>query len=375
MIILPGVIAAGRQLTPPAPPSPHDPHRYWRVQVDATLGSFTSVGSLQMMAAVGQINQLVGGTPIESGHDGSSVPANAFDSNLASFWRGGANGWIGYDLGAGNEKAMRIFKLGAPQLDANLAEMPSTFRIQFSDDAITWYTFFTVSNQVGWRSGEVRTFLDATYDYWTTVNSLYGSHNYWQLAMFGSSYGQQHCIGEMEFRPYPTGTDQATGGTASATSNSGASFVPSRAFDNNTATSWESASTSAALQWGIVLSYQFTSAVYVGEAAIRSGQFTNEAPLSGMIRYSDDGVNWTMGWYFSTGAWTTTNEIRAFPDPDFIDPSNGTVVATQEYIELVASRASNVVLTQTYVEAVASKYAGVALSQSYIEVVRTYQET
>ena len=121
-----------------------------------------------------------------------------------------------------------------------------------------------------------------------------GSHLYWRINVTATdsadSFKAQ--ITEMEYRATVGGADQATGGTATASSNF-STTPPADAFDDSVTTSWVSDNGAALPQW---LRYQFASAVEVAQISITSGDNATRAaraPKDFTIQFSDDGSSWT----------------------------------------------------------------------------------
>ena len=120
------------------------------------------------------------------------------------------------------------------------------------------------------------------------------SHLYWRIYITATDSADAYKaqITEMEYRATLGGADQATGGTAAASSTYPGSS-PADAFDDDAIVSWVSASGAALPQW---LQYQFASAVEVAQVAITSGDSASRAdraPNDFLIEYSDDGSSWT----------------------------------------------------------------------------------
>lgn len=123
------------------------------------------------------------------------------------------------------------------------------------------------------------------------------AHRYWGLlvtARPGSGNGVS--IAEVEMRATSGGADQCSGGTASGLSSAGQ--VPANAFDNNDATVWYYGSVPAG---GLLLSYDFGSAVTVAEVILRNAAVGSTypgvtyGPAACWVQWSDDGTAWQYG--------------------------------------------------------------------------------
>lgn len=142
-------------------------HRYWRI-----LYNSNDDGTSCRLAEIEWKD-------VASGSDLATTQTNAISSSTASaFWDdqyvyaddGTSRNWlnngveavsdayIGYDFGAGNEKAiveMTIQSSTAP------TQAPSAFQVQYSDDNSSWTTVDTFTGQT-WTSGEIKTFTIST---------------------------------------------------------------------------------------------------------------------------------------------------------------------------------------------------------------------
>lgn len=101
---------------------------------------------------------------------------------------------------------------------------------------------------------------------------------------------------EIEMRAMPGGADQCTGGTATHESRYGSSYDSAKAFDDDPATYWSSATyplpTAADDTW---IAYQFPAPVEVNQ--IRLHTPTNAYGIAAFdVESSDDGVTWTTEW-------------------------------------------------------------------------------
>lgn len=135
-----------------------------------------------------------------------------------------------------------------------------------------------------------------------------GAFAFWQITIL-SGHGTV-AISELQFRPQSGGGNQTTGGSASASTYASSSYAAAMAFDGSPTTCW-TAGTTFYPQW---LEYAFTSPVEVREIAItsRSDASYQQAPLSGVVQYSSDGVSWLQGFTFSTTDNWAMSETRAF---------------------------------------------------------------
>lgn len=124
-------------------------HRYWRLLCHTgSGGGVFAVAELSGRNVTGGVNQFVGGTPIESSNFGGYPAALAFDGNINTNWASNTlnNGeYIGYDLGAANPQDIMEIVVTARN-DGNWNQVPATADWQYSDDAVTWTTYFTANS-------------------------------------------------------------------------------------------------------------------------------------------------------------------------------------------------------------------------------------
>lgn len=130
------------------------------------------------------------------------------------------------------------------------------------------------------------------------------AHRYWRIKITADSgWGSGGCsLSEVEMAESQGGSNQCSGGTAIASGDSGASWVPSRAFDGSASTSWDHEPGSFTDLW---IGYDFGSGVTkdivevrMRPRAVQSGgkPFTLRAPGAFDVQYSDDGSSWTTYW-------------------------------------------------------------------------------
>ena len=114
-------------------------------------------------------------------------------------------------------------------------------------------------------------------------------HAWWRINVERSGTSTTLYLAEIEFRGTAGGADQATGGTAMGSANTGST---ANAFDDSL-TSNANASSPAYPAW---FGYQFPSPVSVAEVALTSDDYIYSGQRSihvFTIDWSDDGVTWT----------------------------------------------------------------------------------
>ena len=114
------------------------------------------------------------------------------------------------------------------------------------------------------------------------------SHAYWRVYINQTAVTSSCAISEISMAAATGGSNQISGGTASA-SVSASGYPPSNACDGNAATYWL-VNTGLPAWW----QYQFASAVAVSEIKIISPSDSNysAAPVNWYLQYSDDGSTW-----------------------------------------------------------------------------------
>lgn len=144
------------------------------------------------------------------------------------------------------------------------------------------------------------------------------AHRYWRVYITAINGGTSASIAELEMRESIGGSDVTGSGTATASSQFSGTFVPSRAFDNNTSTAWASLDFSTP-QW---LKYDFGSgsAKDIVELAITRRPQIDQAPVTWTLDYSDDDSTWTTLYRIGGEAdWNST--VRTFSASSYPDVS------------------------------------------------------
>lgn len=299
------------------------PHRYWRIYVTDTDGGdgYTEIAEIEMAESTLGQNVCTGGTAIASSYFGGNTPDKAFDGSYSidPGWIGSSASfpqWIGYDFGAGNDKDIQAVNITCPN-SGYTGRSPKTFDVQWSDDGSSWTTAWSVSSSTGWSTNEFRRFNDPGASAPSYSGSPWGSHSYWRIHC-AQPDGGTLSAGEIEFRATPGGSDQASGGSATASSEYGGGYEASKAFDNNGSTLW-SAGPSDTERW---IRYDFASAVSMGQVAITarndlgSGAST---PSVFAVQYADSTSGpWTTAWFVNGSTGWGIAETRTFTDPAYI---------------------------------------------------------
>lgn len=161
-------------------------HRYWRVKYDTNGANggrqCCNTFNVEMRTAKGGADVTNGGTGIASSECFGGSAAGAFDNDGGSYWHdccGDATAaWIGYDFGAGNEKAIVEFTFEARHDGYAGDDSIRTGGLEWSDDGAAWTRAFSIPEQPGWNNSEVRVFSAPPPAYADD-----GGHRYWRVRM------------------------------------------------------------------------------------------------------------------------------------------------------------------------------------------------
>ena len=151
-------------------------------------------------------------------------------------------------------------------------------------------------------------------------------HRHWRVLISANQSLDTSCIPELELYASPWGGNIASGGTASASSESSADYVAAKGFDQNPATisgagssvnqAWASSNTPPPHWLAYDLGVGNESVVQAVGLSARESAFIGQTPVTFVVQYSDDGSAWTTLWSVSTSAWTQ-GEHRRFVNPSY----------------------------------------------------------
>lgn len=300
------------------------PFRYWRINI-STLGSgnLASVAELQMYESKFGQNCCTGGTAAADSIFDANYPASeGFDDGLqdevdattdTSVWSSTDTAlphWLSYDFGVVKE----IVAIGHHgRAGSRLFHNPTAYTVEYSNDNNSWSVAWSINTT--WPDAfDFKRFVNPSYAVPSYTGSPHGSHSFWRVFVtFG--VGDSVGIAEMEYRATPSGADQATGGSAAASSIFSGSFPASAAFDDDSGTYWV---TSVDWAW---LRYDFASPVSVAEVSIQARP--SGSPVSGpvyfAIQWADSSSGpWTTAWHEMGETGWALGETRVFTDPNYI---------------------------------------------------------
>ncbi|MDT7952828.1 MAG: discoidin domain-containing protein [Acetobacteraceae bacterium] len=129
-------------------------------------------------------------------------------------------------------------------------------------------------------------------------------HRYWRLA-FTSGAGAEYLLAEVQFRTAAGTALLFSGGTPSASSTY-SGYPAGNACDNNAATDFYTAAGAGAGQWW---QYDYgpgnTPSIVEVTITTSSDAYSNYAPSTLSLQYSDDGATFTTLQAFTAAAWTS----------------------------------------------------------------------
>jgi hypothetical protein len=158
-----------RKLPVTPDPDPSELRRYWRLLItrdQRILGAgnyYCNIAELSLLADWDAEVAYTGATFTSSGNFGGYPPSNAFDNNDSTTWSGDMNidpasnpRWLQVDFGS----PVAIFDFCITAWDTSA---PRDFKLQWSNDGVTWTTFSEAVNQTGWSAGMTRCYNPLTH--------------------------------------------------------------------------------------------------------------------------------------------------------------------------------------------------------------------
>lgn len=142
--------------------SPIAPARYWSVLTISHTADTFSCAELKLPTVPGGASVTSGGTAIAD-NSAFGAAANAFDGNNTTFWAPtSAVHYIGYDFGAGNEKAIAEMRWKSRSAGVP-GQNPKRGEVRFSSDGAVWQPAWIMYDGVTWTDGMEKTFTDPFY--------------------------------------------------------------------------------------------------------------------------------------------------------------------------------------------------------------------
>lgn len=268
-------------------------HRYWRVNVTAAT-SACSIAELEFWLDGTTKHTITGGTVIASG-TGAGAAADVFNGNLSDFWYSGNvnSGWIGYDFGPGNDKAVSMVAI----CGRAGVQYPTAWTVDYSDDGSSWTTAF------GGNSGTLLVKTELIY-----FTDPAGGFEHVRCRWTTDSSGAVR-LATIETRTVLGGADTSGTALAKITSSNVVGTAASM-FDGNISTEWATNTFPAFVN--IYFPDNRSIAQIMLQASINAGTGVNQAPDELYVDTSPDGFTWT-NVFSQTGlsAWSVS-ETRTF---------------------------------------------------------------
>lgn len=294
-------------------------HRYWRVySMVSTDGTYTQFAEMEFRAtAAGADTTAPAGTALGTAAPQAGTPAAAFANDGSTTilqYAALTDVWCGYDYGAASGGWQDIVEVAMMGAIGNIARTPQEFRVEYSDDATTWVTAWTVSTPVGAYTASAFTVF--------TKPTAATNYRYWR-ARLANCQSNTFTFAEVTMAIALAGANQCTGGTAV-----GLGGTPANAFDAATGTTW----TCTFGNHGYI-GYDFGAGVTkkIIEIGMLSRQdatsFFNQWGRTVYVEASSDGIAWT------APIWTAPNCLQTYTDgPSVIrDPAAVTGGATHRW--------------------------------------------
>jgi hypothetical protein len=288
-------------------------HRYWRVNISRIMGGTqVHVAEIEMHTSIGGADVCTGGTA--SASSAFNPASSAFDNDINTKWTAlsAPPHWIKYDFGAGNDKDIVEFSISGAGTagGGSVTASPADMTLEYSDDNTNWTALFTIKDASGWASQSTIKTYSASQSYETATNK-----RFWRIVPTAvSGGGTQVQIAELKMYA-SSPTDECTGGTAEAFTQTSTAGLPAFAFDG-AAGGWQSTATLTG-QW---LGYFFASAKNITAVGITSTTGST-APANFTIEYWDGAAYQTAftitgatGWGASqTRYFDSTGEVGGPP--------------------------------------------------------------
>ena len=293
-------------------------HRYWRVySMIATDATYTQFAEMEFRATAGGADTTSpGGTALGTASPQAGTPAAAFANDGSTTilqYAAISDVWCGYDYGAASGGWQDIVEVAMMGAIGNIARTPQEFRVEYSDDATTWTTAWTVSTPSSAYTASAFTVFTKT----TTATN----YRYWRTRL-ANCQSNAFTFAEVTMAIALGGSNQCTGGTAL-----GLGGTPANAFDAATGTIW-----TGSFANHCYIGYDFGAGVTkkIIEISMLSRQdattFFNQWGRTVYVEASSDGTAWIP-------QWTAPNCLQTYTDgPSYIrDPASVSAGATHRW--------------------------------------------
>lgn len=288
-------------------------HRYWRVQLGYSGSTAFALKNIGFCTTAGGANIATGGTASATQtFTGTNIASCFANTGIWSSTNAAPTQFIEYDFGSGNAVSLaEVFMTS--RNDANFAQAPIEFVVQFSDDNVSW-TSVAHCIKDGWTQNQTVRFTFST-------SNQNASHQWWGVEIVASVSGAGYSLPEMFYAATNGGSSLCVGGTARASENFSGTFNAPKAFDGNPATRWSGNDKQAQQS----LTYELASTSVVAQISMSADAtvFT-QTPNDFILIFSDDGLTWGYGTEFTSTTWSAS-QTQLFSVPGGGSTETGTI--------------------------------------------------
>lgn len=150
-----------RRMMMAANSGPPSGHSRWRIKFTASQeGNYVALAEIEFRASTGGANQASGGAASSNGqYDVPYGPGNAFDGIATTLYVSniGLPKWVAYAF----PSHVGVAEIAIRAVDSSYGvhtDDPKDFKLEWSDDGLTWTSVLSVTGQTGWGYGEWRAF-------------------------------------------------------------------------------------------------------------------------------------------------------------------------------------------------------------------------
>lgn len=301
---------------------------HWRILYTADTAGFNAyagIGDIQFRPTAGVASAATGGTASASstGFGAGGFVDGAFDDDPTTHWHSNFNAAYDQD-GSGGQWIQYAYPVARSVSEVRLVARngdhenmaPVAFDVLSSKDGGIFEQRASYTGQGGWTDGQVKRYPVPT---GTVIQGdPVVAYRYWRVQVLrhvAGSTSLYQFISEVEFRSAVGGSDLLVAGSGLHLFPA-AGFSPGNAYDNNTATEYQSIGNNVgkgANFWG----YDFgVSPVEIVEISYRPRASLNaNQPADLELQYSSDNKNWTpksshQGLTWSSGTETKVLDMR-----------------------------------------------------------------
>lgn len=309
-------------------------HRYWRVRGITYNGNPMGCAELELRTAIGGATVCTGGTAFAStNYDGSLIPSHAFDGNATDGHEWAASGinneYIGYDFGAGNDKAIVEVRYVARQLFG--VQSPNGAVLEYSDDNVTYTIAFEM--RFGTFANAEAKVMSAP----TPIAAGSQPHKYWRIN-FTTTSGGNNSGREGELRNVSGGPDLTDTLVAVYSDNGHFSTWGFGAMFDGDLNSLTAINVPGYGQAQFITPFSLEEFVW---RARNGGGANYQVPLSGNVQYSDNGSAWTTYWEWEAPSWAD-DEIKTFTNPGPDASAYYRAIGTGDRTSIITLSATNI---------------------------------